>query len=288
MSSVPEWLKVSGIGVIIALMCYQVFQPPKPLVTSGTLPIEAPRSSSAEDVDKAKQDLMRIVENPLRSNFKFPDSVKVRWLKIDQRKILSQAGLKVSRENEIEEWRMCGVYSAPTPMGLYGPFENIYAKVAVDRGKNQLDGGVFFQHDGDWSLMAFLTLPYPEKVDEKKVDDAGIEFCNGVNSVDMGEFKGYNIGYYVDNLYDDMVKRIVDKKETDDYNKCLTGGNSFHDCLSYYNCFTNPEKEKECSNGFNICTPSDTVKQCVDKLHVEFKRLYEEDKKKKEAEKKNR
>lgn len=284
MGSALEWAKVVGIGAIVALLGYQVVETFKPAVTPGTLPIEAPRSSSTEDADRAKQDLMRIVEAPLRGNFKFPDSVKVRWLKTEQTKLLSHAGLNVSQNDEIEEWKMCGVYSAPTPMGLYDPFEKFFARVSIAHSDKALGGEVYFMSDGSWHHIWELAGPLSTSADEKDLKKAGVDFCDGMNSVDKGVYKEYGLGFPRFGWYDDIVSYASDQKNKSFFDSCLAGKNTLRDCRVYHRCVINPEREKECEKGYQLCAAGEPVKQCADKIVAEFKRNAE----KEAAEKKNK
>lgn len=283
MGSISEWVKIVGIGAIVGLLGYQVFESPTPSVNSRTLPIDAPRSSSTEGGDREKQDLMRIVEAPLRGAFKFPDSVKVRWLKTEHKKLFSQAGLSVPPMDELEEWKMRGVYSAPTPMGLYGPFEKFFANVSVSRLDHALGGEVYFMNDGSWRRVWELSGTYSTNATDADLKKAGIEFCDDVSAIDKGAFKEFELGFSRVGLYDDLVKYAVDPKNKSYFESCLSEKNSMRDCRIYHKCVVNPDREKECKDGYQICTAGEPVKQCADKIVAAFKKRTDEEANKKKS-----
>jgi len=269
-----EWAKVIGIAAIVVLLVYRG----SPDFAANSSAPENPRadamsiaSGKAGD-DRARADVLRILEQPIREVFKFPESVNIKELKVSSVEVFKEAGLKpTNKDDKIESWRICGTYSAPTPLGLYGANEPFYIRGLVDYAGHSINGDVFFKSEGEWKHISGIRNSISFKAKYEDIKNGGIEYCDDVGALDMGTLKGFerlDFGFSNSFNIEHRIREMHDDKPMITYiNSCMAKGDRYGDCSRYYECIVN-DKEQKCKEEAAECAEGDTVKACVEKMRA--------------------
>jgi hypothetical protein len=274
---ITELVKVALLLTIAVLLGFEtgIFQ--KPLSTE-------PQSSNVSDVQPAtqqnsrKEDLRGIMEHALVSLFKFPTSVRFQNTEFEYNRLFHDAGIKVDTSKELEMATLCGQYSAPNAMGVYGAFEPFYAEVSVNNTKRGITGELWFRNDGKIQQLIALDLNYPIDGEEDDFQKLYSKNCGEADKAYMGTFSSYEIGYEAMGVKH-YVERIAKLSQYPDVAKtlpiCMQTEASFEYCIAIEDCQRSEtlesNREKFCSLRKKICSDDDSPKGCETKIMAAYK-----------------
>lgn len=228
-------------------------------------------SEHSDERDLRRADLRRIMEQPLRAVFKFPESVKFRDVQFRYTPILETAGAQIGDlSQELEFAEMCGLYAAKNGLGAYGRFEPFYTRIAADNTQKALTGMAMFETDGELrkllSLDTNLTLDGDSDEFEKHWD----RLCGSLDSLNLGSFAGYEIGYGAFGISSVAahIDQITDNSEFRAYlAQCKQDEFPLGSCLWTFSCLSYGTGDPEaCQPMREMCTTSDSAKKCNKKL----------------------
>lgn len=274
-----ETAKVIGLGVIIVLLALHG-EPAKNASNAGTearlmaAPANAPTADKSPPAEQRMEDIIRIVEYPLRSAFKFPDSVKTKIIKIDAKSVLRDNGFTaLDPKDDIQYIRICGRYSAPTPMAMFGPFEEFFARVLISPEYKNISGEVFFRNEGKWKHLHGLDSSYAFDIADKEVAENKGDFCDNMSPVDMGTLSDYKLvsGVLIDIQLNGIKTMAATEGIADFINSCIIDNNEINICLLYYSCMKATDRTERCSKASAQCQLGESVSVCAPKLRAALK-----------------
>lgn len=218
--------------------------------------------------DKARlADMRRLMEEPLRNAFKFPESVKFQSVTFRYTPVLQAAGLEVSDiGQELEFAEMCGLYTAKNGLGAYGQLEPFYAQVAVDNREKAITGEVMFESDAEVRVLSNLDSKVALDGNPEAFKGHWKRLCGDADTMNLGMFQGYEVGYGAYGVADVAVNldQFTSEPSFRAYlSQCTQDQHPLSSCLWYFNCFSSAGSDNEyCQVARKICSPDDTAKQC--------------------------
>jgi hypothetical protein len=232
MKLVLDWIKVVSLVALVGLMALPYLQQKTASIKTTT---EIASLEIQNHTDEHETEIIRILERSLRGVFKFPDSVRIAQSKVSQFELLAAAGIKVTNaDDKIEIWKVCGTYSAPTPLGLYGPNELFFIDAAVNYLEKEIVGEIYFQTEGEWKQVEVGSHFISSISSKEDLERNRIKYCGDVQRIAMGSLSGFTFGYGRSRAYENVVSDIAKNKENvAELNACLANGDRFDNCLSW-------------------------------------------------------
>ncbi|WP_156897028.1 hypothetical protein [Ferrimonas kyonanensis] len=244
-------LLLLAIAVLIGMGLLKGQDSSKVNLNKSSLAVKVNEEPTA-DAKQRENDLRKIMEHRLIHLFKFPENVKFQDTKYHYTRVYQDHGIKVVPEEELEFATLCGQYAAPNAMAVYGAMRPFYAEIAVNNESKGLTSEVWLDIDGDIKKLITSTAPITVDGDRTEFEERYSKYCGDTNTMFMGAFKEYEMGYTALTvkldlmLMEDLVKH---PGAEDSLRKCSSSGASYTFCVNSEYCKQEKQLGKSISEG---------------------------------------
>lgn len=237
-------------------------------VESGESGGEAGIKDSSKEFET---DIIRILEAPLRSVFKYPEEVNFSQTVFDAFYVRGRAGFLLASSSQdlgVRGVSYCGYYSAKNGMGAYGPLERFFILSSIDEDELEIGAEIYFELDGEFKQLFAIDSNYPLDFERDKFQEGWQQYCPNAGAIDKGIFADYKLDGSAFQLkllterYEGLIKNSPDLVS---FVKTCTAIAGFDACVAAHECIFKAEQGKTgyCGEVRALCPEGTSKDACI-------------------------